>query len=201
MSLQKVCNVIHIETTNQLSDMVEMVEEIGRPVLSVRLSDMEYLRSYMKEIGDDWCYYISNGILIIAQLGREESVEFFCINTNLIDIGFMRDISQQGIYGENRSYALHNIVGIVQDYTLRSSFDEESLHKRVEEFEESSSNAKFIRSDNGSYIYAAHIVHNGVNSSGAIVVSRNGGLYCNYVCIPDSIVDSVIDIANGITDK
>lgn len=200
MSLQE-STTIPVETKNQLVEIVDKAKAINRPFLSVRLYAMEYAAKIMARIRDGWYYFKHDGIVVLAQIREDDVTEFFCINTSLVDIGFMGKIQEQELYGENREHALSNVVGFVQDEILHKTFDSVSLKHRVEEFDCSKSNIKYAGDFDENYVYTAHIMHDGVKYSCSIMLSQKNGLFCNYVCIPDSIVPEVVTIAGGVKSE
>lgn len=185
------------ETRNALEKIVKDVQQTDRPLLIMEYDSLKYADEYMKEIRDGWLYYMNDGVLILVKPKENCKQRLFCINTYMFDANFLSGIQNQELYGENRRHPLRNVISVVKNEILNQSFDYRSILWRVRDFKCKHSNVAFVCECNQNFIYSAHIMHNGEKCTCCVVASGKSNLYCSYICLPDSIVNDVINIAKG----
>ncbi len=190
-------STVYVATDNELVSLVSRAITKGRPIMTEEMVKRDYMTKCMNLLRDGWYYFVNGSILVIAKDDNSKSMKFYCVNTTQIDIECMRDIPGMKLYGDSQVYALKCIVDLVRTEVLNMSFSVDSLTERIKALGSITDNVIYLKEYCGYYMFASHLNHNDEKSACLVLVSRRDGLYCEYICIPDSIVVDVVKLAIG----
>lgn len=188
---------LYVPTTNQLYKMAARAASFGRPIVTVRLPTMAYTLQCMTRIKDDWYYFINSGVLIIAEFDRRSTTTFFCVNMSEVNICGMIGISDQILYGVNRSYALNGIVDTIKSEVVDKSYSYESLKECAEKMANVTDNIQYVGEICDCCVFSSHVLHKLMKYSFLMYVSRKNGYYCDYLYIRDDIVTELAKVVDN----
>lgn len=191
-------NRVKVETSNQLDELAERCIKSKRPIMSDELPVMEYTLKCMNRLAGD-LYYIRHGtILVFTQKEQCRMLRFYCLNTEMLKLETMWGLHNLKLYGENRTYALTGIMDTLQVSVLNNSYDDKSLEEQANNISNVTEYIKYIGKSGKYHMFGAHVMHKGTKYSCLGLVGREGGLFCDFICIEDGVFEDLAVFANGM---